>query len=110
MKRGRGVPAHDVGAPEAVTFRYEFDEDESPTHALVTVVSAVTGTSVTEFGPLGAHVELDALENVIASTGDGGPLSASVVLSADGMTLTVRDTEIVGVLRRDVADWSQDDR
>lgn len=105
MRGERADLTPSVDAAETVTFRYEADEDEPPSHALVTVVSAVTGRTPTELDPLGRHVDLESLDALLASSGERATLSASVVLCADGISLAVHSSEIVGVARRDVADW-----
>lgn len=101
---GPGVPTLD--ADRVVTFRYEFCAGESPSHGLAIVMSAITGANPTDLGPLGDHLDLEAMNTLLASTGEEGLLSGSVVLGADGITLAVHDSEIVGVARRDVPGWS----
>lgn len=104
LGNGPGVPTLD--ADRVVTFRYELCAGESPSHGLATVMSAITGTNPTEVGPLGNHLDLEAMNTLLGSTDEEGLLSGSVVLGADGITLAVHDSEIVGVARRDVAGWS----
>ena len=104
MRGGPVDPTPSVDAAETVTFRYEVDEDEPPSHALVTVLSAVTGRSPTELDPLGRHVDLESLNALLASSGERARSSASVEFRADGFSVAVRRSEIVGVARRDVTD------
>ena len=99
--------APSVDGPETVTFRYDIDEDEPPSHALVTVTSAITGTDPTELDPLGRHLDLEAVDELLAAVGDP-PFSPSVLLETDGISLAVRPAAIVGVARSDVADLSTD--
>lgn len=107
MRKGRGVPAPDVDDSEPITFRYEVGEDESPSHALVRVISTIAGTSATGFGPLGRHVDLEAIDDLVASAEDDGPISASLTLSVDGLSVDVDGSEIVWTLRGDAADRSR---
>lgn len=100
-------PTFDADGVEPVTFRYDIPADESPSHALATVLSAITGADSTELGPLGVHLDLEAMNELLASTDGGFPLSGSVVLDADGLSLAVYSTEIVGVARREAVDWSR---
>lgn len=93
---------------DAVTFRYEIDADEPPSHALVSVTSSVSGTAPTDLEPTGRHVDLEALDVLVGPTDGGSGRSASVVLDADGLSLRIDDDEIVGVARRDVVGWSAD--
>lgn len=108
VEENRAVPPLDVDADETVSFRYEIDENESPSHALVAVTSAVTGAAPTGIDPLGRHLDLEAMDAMLASTADESPFSASVVLTAEGLSLAVDAAEIVGVARRDVDGWSPD--
>lgn len=105
-RRGRSSPSRGGDDPEPVTFRYELDEEESPSYALVEVISSIARTSRTGFEPLGAHVDLEAIDDLIASTEDGGAISASLTLSVDGFTLAVDGSEIVGTIEPDAADGS----
>lgn len=94
-------------AAGTVSFRYEIDEGEPPSHALVSVTAAIAGAAPTEIDPLGRHVDLEALDALLASSGERTAFSSSVVLTADGLSLTIDGEAIVGVARRDLAEWSQ---
>lgn len=108
MREGEPVPSLLADQAETFSFRYEFDDDEPPSHALVTVTSAITGTAPTDLDPMGRHLDLEALDELLGSTDGGTGFSASVVLDADGLSLRIDAAEIVGVARSDVADLSTD--
>ena len=109
MTDGPRVPSLDADPAETLSFRYEIDEDEPPSHALVTVTSAIAGARPTDLEPMGRHVDLEAIDGLLTSTGQASPLSPSVLLETEGLSLAVRPAAIVGVARRDLHGWPADD-
>lgn len=108
MSDGPAVPSLDADPSETLAFRYEIGEDEPPSHALVTVTSAITGTGPTDLEPMGRHVDLEAMDGLLTSTDRSSPLSPSVVFETEGLSLAVRPAAIVGVARRGLHDWPAD--
>lgn len=70
MRWERPIPTLLVEAAETLSFRYEIDEDEPPSHALVSVTSAITGMAPTDIDSLGRHLDLEAMDALLASTGE----------------------------------------
>lgn len=97
----------DVDGSETTSFRYEIEAAEPPSHALVSVASAITGTAPADLEPLGRHLDLEALDELLVSGDDETAFSASVVLAAEGLSLRIDAAEIVGAARRDVVGWSR---
>ena len=95
MTDDRVVPTEGGEPAEAFTIRYELADDESPGLAVVDVLSAVTDREPTDLGPLGDHVDLEAVDDLLVSAGDPGALGCSVVLTVDGLTVLVTDAAVV---------------
>lgn len=85
------------------TARYDIDEEESPSHALVEVLATLTGMEETEMETLYDHVDLEALESFLESTADTPYWSGSVQLEMDGSVLFV-DRQTVVVMADPVAE------
>jgi hypothetical protein len=80
---------------EAVTVRYEIGADEPPSHALVTVLSGLTGADPTRMGPLSQHVDLEALDELLATDRRDAPWTTSVRLALDSYAVSIHSSEIV---------------
>lgn len=89
------------GDPEStssghVSARYEIGEDESPAYALIEVLATLAGESETEMETLYEHVDLEALNSLLASTAKSPRWSGSVQLEmADSVVFVMEDAVIV---------------
>lgn len=72
-----------------LTARYEIGDDESPSLALITVLSTLTGVDETEMRSLYTHVDLEAIDAFLASTAGPTFWSGSVQLELNGSVLFV---------------------
>lgn len=79
-----------------VTVRYEIGDDESPSVALVEVLSTLSGEAETEMETLYGHVDLEALDTLLESTADSPYWWGSVQLEmAESVVFVDRDTIVV---------------
>ena len=76
-------------------FRYDVDGDESPSHAVVHAVAAVTGRSPVDLDPLYDVVDPDHLDGLFGCRGpEPSRTGGSFVLLFDGCEVTVTRDEI----------------
>lgn len=77
------------------TARYEIDDDESASLALVTVLSTLVGVEKTEMRSLFSLVDLESVDAFLESTTRSASWSGSIQLEVDGSVLFITPEAIV---------------
>lgn len=78
-----------------LTARYEIGDDESPSQALVAVISSLTGLEATEMRPIQAYVDLDAVDAFLDSTAGEASWAGSLLFELDDCALFVNPEAVV---------------
>lgn len=77
-------------SPNETVHTYDIGPDESPSHAVVSTVSAFSDTPVTELDPLFLTIDPEAMDSFLGTASDG-----SISFSYSGFDVTVAAGEVI---------------